>query len=81
MGPTMKQHTNPLIRVRQANLNRYRRLLETQLTETERAYIERRIAEEQEAIERLARHAQSADISTVVAAHALATDTPDHQGS
>lgn len=80
----MKQYANPLIRVRQANLTRYRRLLATDLTELERVYIESRIAEEEEAIERLTRQSkpsrERANVGTVVAAHALAKNAPDHRG-
>ena len=41
------------VRARQQNLNRYCRLLATQLTDHERQYIHRRIAEERAALERL----------------------------
>jgi hypothetical protein len=41
-------------RARRQNLNRYRSLLRTRLTELERDYIERRIAEEEAAISVLA---------------------------
>jgi hypothetical protein len=34
----------------QANLERYRRLLETHLTDNERQFVERRMAEEREAL-------------------------------
>jgi hypothetical protein len=41
------------IEAHEANLKRYARLLATQLTDTERAFIHRRIAEERLALERL----------------------------
>ncbi|MEJ2375563.1 MAG: hypothetical protein P8Y71_09125 [Pseudolabrys sp.] len=37
-----------------ANIDRYCRLLQTHLTDHEREFVERRIAEEQEALQRLA---------------------------
>ncbi len=37
-----------------ANIERYRRLLQTHLTENERQFVERRIAEEQRALRQLA---------------------------
>jgi hypothetical protein len=42
------------IRARRNNIRRYNRLLETELTELERDFIHRRIAEEQDALRRLA---------------------------
>lgn len=36
-----------------ANIDRYRRLLQTQLTDNERRFVERRIAEEQQDLQRL----------------------------
>ncbi|MEJ2434977.1 MAG: hypothetical protein P8Y53_18140 [Pseudolabrys sp.] len=36
-----------------ANIDRYRRLLQTHLTDHERQFVERRIAEEQEALQEL----------------------------
>jgi len=41
------------LRVHRQNIERYRRLLETDLTVLERDFIERRIAEEQSALNRL----------------------------
>ena len=57
------------------NLERYARLLATKLTQTEREYIHRRIAEEHAKIakieaERLAKSAAVADPRTVIAARA-----------
>jgi hypothetical protein len=41
------------LRARRNNVRRYRRLLQTELTELERRYIERRLSEEKSAIESL----------------------------
>ncbi len=41
------------MKVHEANLERYARLLATQLTDTERTYIHRRIAEENSALKKL----------------------------
>jgi U3 small nucleolar ribonucleoprotein component len=43
-----------LLRTHRNNINRYRRLLKTKLTECERQFIEKRLSEEQSAVERLA---------------------------
>jgi hypothetical protein len=37
----------------QANIERYRKILKTHLTETERQFIERRLAEEQQALRQI----------------------------
>ena len=42
------------LRVHRQNIERYRRLLETNLTVLEREFIERRITEEESALDRLA---------------------------
>ena len=42
------------LRTHRHNIDRYRRLLKTRLTELERDYIERRLSEEQSALDRLA---------------------------
>ena len=42
-----------LLRTHRNNISRYRRLLKTKLTEFERQFIERRLSEEQSAMERL----------------------------
>jgi len=42
------------LRVHRQNIERYRRLLETSLTVLEREFIERRITEEESALDRLA---------------------------
>ena len=43
-----------LLRTHRNNIMRYRRLLETKLTECERQFIERRLSEERSAMEKLA---------------------------
>jgi hypothetical protein len=43
-----------LLRTHCNNINRYRRLLKTKLTELERQFIERRLSEERSTMERLA---------------------------
>jgi hypothetical protein len=43
-----------LLRTHRNNIRRYRRLLETKLTEFERQFIERRLSEERSGMERLA---------------------------
>ena len=42
------------MRARRGNIRRYNRLLETELTDLERDFIRRRIAEEKDALRRLA---------------------------
>ena len=42
-----------LLRARRSNIRRYSRLLETELTEFERRYIERRLSEERTAMQEL----------------------------
>jgi hypothetical protein len=44
---------NALIRAHQNNINRYCRLLATQLIDVEREYVHRRIVEEQQQLEKL----------------------------
>ena len=51
---TMTDEKLALLRTRRNNISRYRRLLETRLTEFERRYVERRLSEERSALERLA---------------------------
>lgn len=74
------------IKTHRANMDRYSRLLATQLTETEREYIHKRIAEEHSAImkleaEHLARSVGStANPDTLVAARAIAAKTAPHIG-
>ena len=49
----MTDETFALLRTHRNNINRYRRLLKTELTELERQFIEKRLAEEQFAMEQL----------------------------
>ena len=51
---TMIDEKFALLRTHRNNIARYRRLLETKLTECERQFIERRMSEEQSAMEKLA---------------------------
>ncbi len=66
------------------NLDRYRRLLAAKLTNLERDYIHRRIAEEQAAIDRLlaemiaSRREGEAHPDTIVAAAAMAREAEGH---
>lgn len=48
-------HENALRWAHRANIDRYRRILATPLTETERQFVQNRLAEEQRAMERLGR--------------------------
>ena len=74
------------IKTHQANLDRYSRLLATQLTDAERKYIHRRVAEEHSALmkleaEYLARSVRAAaDPDTLIAAQAIASKTEPHIG-
>lgn len=75
------------IRGHKANLDRYARLLATNLTELERQYIHRRIAEEQAAITRLetqrlaTKIAATADKQTLIAARAAARKVAEHRAA
>jgi hypothetical protein len=51
----MTSHTVERLRAHHNNIRRYRRLLATRLTDLERAYIERRLNEEQASVEALLR--------------------------
>ena len=51
----MINHNVECLRAHQSNIRRYRRLLATRLTDLERAYIERRLNEEQASMEALLR--------------------------
>lgn len=66
---------NALIRAHQNNINRYCRLLATHLTDHEREYVHRRIAEERFELERLLKTSPSetADIDTTRPARVTAT--------
>ena len=73
------------IRAHKANIDRYYRLLATQLTDHERRYIHNRIAQEQASLNRLvATQAQHhgptrADPDTVIAASAVPGNAPIHR--
>jgi hypothetical protein len=73
-----------LIRGHRNNLERYHRLLATRLTELERDYIYRRMAEEQAALDRLQakaiaqRREREASPETVIAAASLARESDAH---
>jgi len=49
----MLEHNLARLRAHRNNIHRYRRLLRTRLTDTERAFIMRRLDEEQSALEEL----------------------------
>ena len=57
----MINETLAQFRARRQNINRYRLLLQTSLTEFERDFIERRIAEEEAAVSALAFEASPPD--------------------
>jgi hypothetical protein len=66
---------NALIRAHQSNINRYCRLLATDLTEVEREYVHKRIVEERQGLEKLLKPprnggAPSAKASSSAAIHA-----------
>lgn len=50
----MSDHRTALLSAHRANIGRYHRLLETYLTDLERDFVKRRIAEEQAALQRIA---------------------------
>jgi hypothetical protein len=50
----MMEEKFALLRTHRNNIDRYRRLLKTQLTELERRFIEKRLSEEQTAMDELA---------------------------
>jgi hypothetical protein len=65
----MTELQNALIVARRKSIARYNRLLHIKLTEVERRYVCKRIAQERAELERLKRQAaEAANISTVVAA-------------
>jgi len=51
---TMIDEQRARMRTHRSNIYRYRHLLQTKLTELERDFIEKRLAEEQSSLERLA---------------------------
>jgi hypothetical protein len=68
------------ISAHQANIKRYCRLLATELTETERTFLHRRIAEERLALEQLdqSNYPAEAERDDLLGAHAIAEEA-DHQ--
>ena len=52
------------------NIQRYSRLLATEITELERQYLHKQIAEERAELERWSRQDQSEDASNIIAAQA-----------
>ncbi|MGE0752418.1 MAG: hypothetical protein AB7K64_17740 [Variibacter sp.] len=76
----MTELQNTLIVARRQNIARYNRLLHTKLTEAERRYVRKRIAQERAELEHLKRQAaQMADMAPVIAAQAGPRGvTPSH---
>ena len=74
------------IRAHKANLDRYCRLLATQLSDIERDYIHKRIAEQHAALAKIEAEAMASSRSeeahpdTVIAAVAIAKKIDDHSG-
>jgi hypothetical protein len=62
------------LRAHQNNVDRYRRLLATRLTDLERAYIERRLSEEQAAVEALLRESLPDRLCVRTAEHGQTTN-------
>ena len=56
----MFEETAALLRTHRSNIQRYRQLLETNLTDLERQFIDRRLSEELSAVERLSATAPAA---------------------
>jgi hypothetical protein len=54
VGVPMTEESLARLRTHRDNIHRYRQLLETKLTDFERQFIERRLSEEQSALEALA---------------------------
>jgi hypothetical protein len=61
-----------LMRAHRNNIARYRRLLKTNLTDLERRFVERRVAEEQSALEKIA-------VSTFPLSFRLAGSASNHE--
>lgn len=77
----MKDLLNARLRCLQNNIDRYCRLLATELSEAEREYIHKRIAEERTEFERLLQAARSGDAGmpdAFIAAQALAKRGRNH---
>jgi hypothetical protein len=60
----MRLDRNTRLFARRTNAERYRRMLETHLTVAERLFVERRLAEEEEAVQQIARDDTPIDAST-----------------
>lgn len=56
---------NAFVFARRANIDRYRRLLKTHLTVTERGFIERRLGEEEAALLEIVQEAELVDCRNV----------------
>jgi hypothetical protein len=77
----MKDLLNARLRCLQNNIDRYCRLLATELTDTERDYIHKRIAKERTDLERLVQAARSRDTGApdaFMAARALGKGGRNH---
>jgi hypothetical protein len=72
---TMIDEKFALLRTHRNNIARYRRLLETKLTEYERQFIERRMSEERSAMEQLA--ASTFPLALKIPAGSIATFAPE----
>jgi len=72
---TMIDEKFALLRTHRNNIMRYRRLLETKLTECERQFIERRLSEERSAMEKLA--ASTFPLAFQISAKSIETPAPE----
>jgi hypothetical protein len=72
---------NALIRAHQNNINRYCRILATHLTDHEREYVHRRIAEERLALEQLLTTTTVAKVESGSMPTARSTARPSHRAS
>ena len=64
-----------LLRAHRNNIHRYRRLLNTELTELERQFIRKRLSEERSAMQKLA--ASTFPLAFEIAAKAVETSAPE----
>jgi hypothetical protein len=71
---TMIDEKFALLRTHRNNIHRYRRVLDTELTELERRFIEKRLSEERSAMEKLS--AYTFPLAFRVAAGAVETSAP-----
>jgi hypothetical protein len=72
---TMIDEKFALLRTHRNNIMRYRRLLNTKLTECERQFIERRLSEERSAMKKLA--ASTFPLAFQIPAKSTATPAPE----